>query len=351
MGRKKAAPSRRDDPPSKRSRVDGRIVRIDIGLAQRQGLRYAACEDRAFRSGERFESGSSDICVVGVLDGHRGVACAEFAARELPRRLLADHCRCEGADAALALRDAFAEVDNEFLASDAGASNAGACALVALIRTPPATDATGAVRPPELVIASAGDCRALALDDDDGATGATCRLTTDHSPELPSERERIEAAGGFVMSDEGCWRVGVLPPAMSAAVHAADGHEEAPHTANLLAASRCLGDRDFKANGAAVLTCAPDVAIFEPSGRSRFVLLASDGVFEALSDEQACAVVRAALDDDCEPEDAAESLVDTAARAGSTDDITAMVLVFRREPPKPGPALPEEGEAPQYKTK
>ena len=134
------------------------------------------------------------------------------------------------------------------------------------------------------------------------------------------------------MSDEGCWRVGVLPPAMSSAVHAADGHEDAPHTVNLLAASRCLGDRDFKARGAPVLTCAPDVATFAPSARSRFVLLASDGVFEALSDEQACAVVRAALDDGCEPGDAAESVVDTAARAGSTDDITAMVLAFQRAP-------------------
>ena len=342
MGRSKAAPARRDElpaPPPKRSRVDGRIVGIDLGLAQRQGLRYAACEDRAFKSRERFESASSGVCVVGVLDGHRGAACAEFAARELPRRLLADR-RCEGPDAGQALRDSFAAADDEFLASDAGASNAGACALVALIRTPPSTDEDGAAGPPELVIASAGDCRALALDDDAGAR----RLTTDHSPDLPCERARIEAAGGFVMSDEGCWRVGVLPPAMCAAVREDD---DAPRTVNLLAASRCLGDRDFKASGAPVLTCAPDVATFAPSARSRFVLLASDGVFEALSDEQACAVARAALDDGDAPADAAESVVDTAARAGSTDDITAMVLVFRREPPKPGPALPEEGEAPR----
>ena len=140
-----------------------------------------------------------------------------------------------------------------------------------------------------------------------------------------------------MMSDEGCWRVGVL----------AGDVRGSPRTTTrrarrLLAASRCLV-RDFKASGAPVLACAPDVATFAPSARSRSCSCERRRVRGA----RRTRAVDGARDDGRAPADAAESVVDTAARAGSTDDITAMVLVFRREPAKPGPALPEEGEAPR----
>lgn len=58
---------------------------------------------------------------------------------------------------------------------------------------------------PKLYTANAGDCRAVLCRD-----GRALRLSRDHKPELPDERQRIEAAGGRVANVRGTWRV-VLP--------------------------------------------------------------------------------------------------------------------------------------------
>ena len=58
---------------------------------------------------------------------------------------------------------------------------------------------------PTLDVAWLGDCRAFVAR----RSGGVERLTTDHSPD--KERERIEAAGGMLVDDDGCVRVGVRP--------------------------------------------------------------------------------------------------------------------------------------------
>lgn len=58
---------------------------------------------------------------------------------------------------------------------------------------------------PKLYTANAGDCRAVLCRD-----GRALRLSRDHKPELPEERQRIEEAGGRVANVRGTWRV-VLP--------------------------------------------------------------------------------------------------------------------------------------------
>jgi serine/threonine protein phosphatase PrpC len=63
----------------------------------------------------------------------------------------------------------------------------GACAVVALLRES------------QLLVAHCGDCRAvLAKEGGDGLLGEVLQLTSDHKPERPDEKARVEAAGGFV---------------------------------------------------------------------------------------------------------------------------------------------------------
>ena len=79
-----------------------------------------------------------------------------------------------------------------------------------------------------LAVANAGDSRAVLCRE-----GQAVRLSRDHTPALRSERERIEAAGGQVVTARGAARV--LAPAVQGA-----------STVKALSVSRSLGDPDFK---------------------------------------------------------------------------------------------------------
>ena len=52
-----------------------------------------------------------------------------------------------------------------------------------------------------------------------------------------------------------------------------------------------------------------------PSEAGRFVLLASDGVFDVMSDDAACALVAASLADGTPPADACRALLQNASAA------------------------------------
>lgn len=56
--------------------------------------------------------------------------------------------------------------------------------------------------------------------------GHQVRLTEDHKPERPSERERIEAAGGHVLRAGPVWRVSRLSAQVRGPVHS-DGRHRA----------------------------------------------------------------------------------------------------------------------------
>ena len=105
----------------------------------------------------------------------------------------------------------------------------------------------------------------------------------DHRASEPSERARVEAAGGTVEFD---------------------------NLEGMLAVSRGLGDFDFARSGfvRAARRGARDLGANDggggggaPSEAGRFMLLASDGVFDVMSDDEACALVAASLADGTPP--------------------------------------------------
>lgn len=79
----------------------------------------------------------------------------------------------------------------------------------------------------------------------------------DHKPNTVSERERIEKAGGVVVW-AGTWRVG-----------------------GVLAVSRAFGDRPLKR----YVLATPDVCVQTLSFEDEFVVMASDGVWDVLSNQ------------------------------------------------------------------
>ena len=183
--------------------------------------------------------------------------------------------------------------------------------------------ATGVVLPrlgDTLYAAHCGDSRAVMC-----RSGEPLRLTEDHKPNLPRERKRVEDLGGRVDFAR-CWRVIVYP---------GDGRP-----ASGLAVSRSFGDPDFK-EPLHLVTATPDVMSERLGSEDSFVILASDGLWDVLSDKDACEVVSeklekanftAFMNDELAKMAAtvaAEALVHAALDAGSMDNITAVVGLLK----------------------
>uniref|UniRef100_UPI00358F8523 protein phosphatase 1L-like isoform X2 n=1 Tax=Myxine glutinosa TaxID=7769 RepID=UPI00358F8523 len=150
-----------------------------------------------------------------------------------------------------------------------------------------------------LAVASVGDSRAVLCSTD----GKALPLTHEHKPFLQPERGRIKRAGGYISFD-GAWRV-----------------------QGILSTSRSLGDSDLKANG--IVIAEPEIATFDPiSLHSRLVLLASPGLWDAISGEAACGFLSLQL---AEPGFGAEGLARQAASKASADSLAVMVVKTNRD--------------------
>ena len=114
------------------------------------------------------------------------------------------------------------------------------------------------------------------------------------------ERKRIKKAGGFI-SFNGVWRV-----------------------AGVLATSRALGDYPLKEKNFVI--AEPDILNFHFSEiEPRFMILATDGLWDTFSNEEAVMYINERLD---EPHFGAKSLVLQAYYRGSLDNISVMVVNF-----------------------
>ncbi|KAK6288575.1 hypothetical protein POUND7_000116 [Theobroma cacao] len=174
---------------------------------------------------------------------------------------------------------------------------------------------TGALLLGDLMyVANIGDSRAvLATTSDDGDL-VPVQLTVDFKPNLPQEAERIIQCKGrvFCLHDEpGVHRVW-LPD------------EESPG----LAMSRAFGDYCIKEYG---LISVPEVTQRQITSRDQFVVLATDGVWDVISNQEAIQIVSSTPD----KAKAAKCLVECAAHAWkkkrkgiAMDDISAICLFF-----------------------
>mmetsp|Transcript_68150 Transcript_68150/g.142383 ORF Transcript_68150/g.142383 Transcript_68150/m.142383 type:complete len:427 (-) Transcript_68150:157-1437(-) len=134
-------------------------------------------------------------------------------------------------------------------------------------------------------------------------------VTIDHKPDHPTEKARIEAAGGYVSVDD--------PPRL-------DGN---------LAVSRGMGDFEYKQSsekraGDQKVSCVPD--IYEVSGleSGTIVVLACDGLWDVLTDQQVADLVRADLAANAQADLGVmcAELVHKALAENSRDNITCMII-------------------------
>lgn len=250
----------------------------ELGLrwafSQRQGPRNGQ-EDRIackFDEGHNCNGHSLRHAYFGVFDGHGGDEASQWCADSLHTNVLGSPHFPEALVSAL--HDGFLRTDADWLARAAMCqrkkeSNAGTAAVVMMVTSH------------ELVLAHAGDCRAILVRRAGSGLAPFVELTSDHTAEealRPDELRRVEAAGGECEAGY---------------VYISDHN---------LPMTRALGDLRLKvAQGRCwqetpaceqVVTAVPEVGVHARSADDLCVVLASDGLFgSVMSSEQVASCV------------------------------------------------------------
>ncbi|CAI5485915.1 unnamed protein product [Closterium sp. Naga37s-1] len=260
---------------------------ISIGSFATSGAREKM-EDRHFI--KTFTVASSTIYMFGVFDGHRGYEAAEYCARNIPGSVmdkLSDLSPPEALIESFLATDKALELElskQRKARPDSGKGwYPGCTACVALVI---GTD---------MYIANAGDCRAVLKQ-----SGEVKALSRDHVASDPEERNRAEKAGGLVQWRVNTWRVGIAG----------------------IEVTRSLGDHDMKL----AVTAEPEITHHKLSEDDEFLVMASDGLWEKLSNEE---VAQYVLDTVKEPSMSSKRLVTEAVDRGSQDNVTAIVAYLK----------------------
>lgn len=231
----------------------------------------------------------SRAVLLGVLDGHgeSGGRVAAYVRDSLPTQLISV------SDTA-SLSEAFLRTDEMLNSSGVpslGRSGASACVLSLC-------DADGSCR-----VATVGDARALLGRREGGAGPLSAeQLCAAHTLQLKAEYDRCAEAGARIMSRRqldkktpwvGSWEGDV------AGLGARPGDDDRPRIYSRDAdapgtpLSRAFGDRQAKGIG---VIAEPETCRLELSAPHRYLVAATAGVFDCLSNDEALAIVSAAVD-------------------------------------------------------
>jgi protein phosphatase 1L len=251
--------------------------RFLVGFAETIGRR-PSMEDCMVVHGAFRGHGQEDY--FALFDGHGGKDAAIFAAENL-HLVLAEKLKTN--NAVKSLKEAF--LDTNKMISDQKVIG-GTTAVVVLFMGKKG------------FIANVGDTRAVLCRD-----GVPCRVSLDHKPELPTETSRIRKLGGTVTTS-----------------YNSVGHATS-RVNGMLSVSRALGDTQLQP----YVSSDPEIhgpLNLDTDSRNQFVVLACDGVWDVLTDEEATSIVAPIAN----PEIASRRLRDEAFARGSTDNISVMVI-------------------------
>ena len=273
-----------------------RDVRMAYGSATREGSahdnedRFFVIDDLSATENAPPVSFTETVAYAAVFDGHGGERCSDYLSKALHRKIILNDKYDDFVKSSeTALLESFKEAEDEFCEmAERQSETSGSCAVACLVNGL------------DVFVAHCGDCRAVVRTSDKKVN----ELTIDHRPGLPSEKARIRAAGGTIRGG----RVqGVLAP------------------------SRSFGDIDVK------LACPGPVVIAEPDVSKHtidlgkhghaFMVLATDGVWDAMATSKAMDIVAKSLHKHGDPEIAANTLADASAALNS-DDVTCIVMTF-----------------------
>jgi serine/threonine protein phosphatase PrpC len=248
--------------------------------------------------------GREDAALFGVFDGHglHGHHVSDFVSRELPKCLLQQ--RNWGTEPEAAMTAAYETCHERLLSSSIECQYSGTTAVTLFVLGN------------SLWSCNAGDSRAVLGVVDEAGQIRAHELSTDQKPDRAEERARILARGGRVHPCRGPDGAEIGPPRVWLAKQDVPG----------LAMTRSIGDA---VAGSVGVIPTPEVRSRPISPKDRFAIVASDGVWEFIGNEEAVAIVHK-----CRTPDAAcDALVAEASKRWREqeeviDDISCVVIFF-----------------------
>ncbi|CAE7462503.1 unnamed protein product [Symbiodinium pilosum] len=165
----------------------------------------------------------------------------------------------------------------------------------------------------DVITANAGDSRAVMC-----RAGQALELSYDHKPASETEKSRIEAAGGTVEDNQGVARV--------------NGN---------LNLSRAIGDLEYKKREdlppqEQVICSTPDVVIRELTPEDEFIVLACDGIWDVMSNQDICDFVKPRLEKGLEMKVISEELLEhccsedpSKTQGLGTDNMTVVIVKLK----------------------
>lgn len=216
----------------------------------------------------------------GLFDGHAGGKCSHHVANNLANTLVEDDFF--STNLPQAIKRAYYTCNEQFLKiAEKAKLHDGSTGICSIIRDN------------KLVVANAGDCRALLM-----SNGRPIQLSTDHKPTNPEEQKRIAALGGTIVYCMGVARVN-----------------------RVLAVARAFGNRTLKS------VIRPDAEITQRDlvDGDDFLVMASDGLWDVLKNKDVCDVCYSPFLQR-KPQLIADELVNLALARGSMDNVTCIVV-------------------------
>ncbi|CBH18552.1 protein phosphatase 2C, putative [Trypanosoma brucei gambiense DAL972] len=263
---------------------------VSFGFSCMQGWRRAMEDDHVTLL-------TCDGGFFGVFDGHSGANVAKFCGGNIFGFISQTEAYKNG-NYSRAIYDGFMTIDKHIY-SNFKDEKSGCTAVVLFVKGD------------NLYCGNAGDSRSVLCSD-----GEPVPLSTDHKPFLPTEQTRIERAGGYV------WNRRVN---------------------GALALSRAIGDFSFKSNTLVpwdqqAVTSAPEVhRTLLDRTRDEFAVVACDGIWDVLSNEQVVRFVRLRIQRQVPLDKIAEELLDHCLSPHpfgvGCDNMSVVIVKFKQSPP------------------
>lgn len=220
-----------------------------------------------------------EVGLFAIYDGHLGDSVPAYLQKNLFSNILKE--KDFWTDPIRAINKAYERTDQAILSHDPDLGRGGSTAVTAIL-----------IDGQKLYVGNVGDSRAVLAKG-----GQAIQLSIDHEPS--TERGSIEDRGGFVSNMPG----------------------DVARVNGQLAVSRAFGDKNLKSH----LRSDPDVTHADLDSETDIMLLASDGVWKVMSNEEAIDMARKIKD----PLKAAKQVALEAVNRECKDDISCIVVRFR----------------------
>ncbi|XP_058021207.1 protein phosphatase 1B isoform X1 [Ahaetulla prasina] len=294
-----------DKPKTEKHNAHGAGNGLRYGLSSMQGWRVEM-ED-AHTAVVGIPHGLEDWSFFAVYDGHAGSRVANYCSNHLLEHITNNEdfrgteqpgCALEPSveNVKSGIRTGFLKIDEymrNFSDLRNGMDRSGSTAVGVMIS------------PEHIYFINCGDSRAVLY-----RNGQVCFSTQDHKPCNPREKERIQNAGGSVM------------------IQRVNGS---------LAVSRALGDYDYKCvdgKGPTEQLVSPEPEVYEivRAEEDEFIVLACDGIWDVMSNEELCEFVKSRLEVSDDLEKVCNWVVDTCLHKGSRDNMSIVLVCFSNAP-------------------